>query len=231
MTDEQTSSQIRQIKKRQSKWRVMALLLLSLSMFGLTWLIIHKRLPAPAPDHVQQMGIDLVHEIMSDVKRHLWGGTQRAQTLLGVIDQLLEEKRIIFTNDIRDTGFTVRGPQGKKCIYIKVVISDTGQFQHLDMELLCDVVFHEALHVQCKQTNSIEQEADAFIAGLEAVVAFRDRNRPQMFHVEGKPVGQFVLEKYPELSRDAKYQPLATNLTWLWQQTGLDALPTESPRH
>ncbi len=231
MTDDPTVNMLQSVKHQRNRWRMAALLLLSLSLFGLSWLIIHKRLPTPAPDPVQQAGVRLIHTVMSDVKHHPWGGTQRADALLAVIDQLLQEKRILFTNDIDDSGFTVRGPQGKKCIYIKVVISDNGQFEHLDLELLCDVVFHEALHVQANQPNSIEQESDAFVAGLEAVVAFRDRARPRLFHIEGRPVGQFVLDKYPELSRDAKYQPLATDLNWLWQQSGLQALATQSPRH
>ena len=216
---------------RMPRMLLMILLtLLSFSLFGLTWWIIHKRLPQPAPDHVQASGLLIARHITATVATTTWGGTQRAQELLKTLDTLLQDNRIIFTDDIDDSGLTVRGSKGLKCIYIKVLITDSGKYDHHPPGLMCDVLFHEALHAKTTEPNCIEQECDAFVAGMDAVSAFENRPRPKLFNVEGNDIGYFVLEKYPELKRDSDYVPLAVDMQWLLAETGLPAI-TQSPTH
>lgn len=192
-----------------------------LVMVIVAWVIFHHRLPRPAPDVVQQNGIAKVRQILTTVSQTLWGGSQRGQLLLVTLNKLLDEDRIIFTDQLADSGLTLRGQKGRKCIYIKVLLAEQGQYQHHDPPLLCDVIFHEALHVTCEQPNCIEQECDAFLAGLQARNAFENRPRPVRFMVEGRSIASFVLDRYPELSRDATYKPLASDMDWLAEQTQL----------
>lgn len=228
MTDTDEHDDVPITRRKPGMIRAIALILLSIFLLGLTWLVIHKRLPQPAPDEIQASGLVIVRQITATVTQSTWGGTQRAQELLKTIDNLLNDNRIIFTDDIDDSGLTVRGPKGLKCIYIKVLITDSGKYDHHPTGLLCDVLFHEALHAGTSEPNCIEQECDAFVAGMDAVTAFENRSRPQLFRVEGKVIGQFVLEKYPELKRDPAYQPLAVDMEWLLAETSLPMV-TQSP--
>lgn len=231
MTDTSPNHQPTSKPGKRSTTRLIGLSLLCISLLGLTWWIIHKRLPKPAPSEVQASGLVTVRQIMATVSLSTWGGTQRGQILHETLGKLLADNRIIFTHDLADAGLTVRGGKGLKCIYIKVLLTENGQFQHHAPGLMCDVLYHEALHTRTKEANCIEQECDAFMAGLEAVCAFEQRPRPALFKVEGKLIGPFVLEKYPELLRDAQYKPLANEMDWLLEQVGLQPLVTQSPTH
>ncbi|HAI13895.1 MAG TPA: hypothetical protein DCM28_19485 [Phycisphaerales bacterium] len=224
MTDVKRQADTSAKRRKPSMVRLVGLTVLSISLLGLTWLIVHKRLPKPAPQDVQDSGMVIIRQITATVANSTWGGTQRAQELLKTIDSAMQDNRIVFTNDIDDSGLTVRGTKGKKCIYIKVVISDSGDFQHHPPGLLCDVLFHEALHAWTIEPNCIEQECDAFVAGMDAVCVFENRMRPKIFHVEGRPIGNFVIDKYPELKRNPDYKPMALDTDWLVAQTGLPSI-------
>ncbi|MBL4700334.1 MAG: hypothetical protein JKX85_03670 [Phycisphaeraceae bacterium] len=210
-------------KLRQNSKRVLnvGLIIFSMALFVSAWFVFHSRLPQPAPTHVQEEGISQVRQIVTVIADSTWGGSQRGQLLTQTIYKLMDEKRIVFTDAIRDEGLTLRGQHGLKCIYIKVLLGDQGRYLFHDSALLCDVLFHESLHVATADKNCIEQECDAFLAGLEARCAFEQEKRPQRFMVEGGSIGSFVLKRYSELQRDPQYKPLATELNWVIKQSEL----------
>jgi hypothetical protein len=190
----------------------------------LVWVIFHQRLPHPAPAKIQEEGMAHVRQIVTTVAASRWGQTQRGQLLVSALQNLISTNRIIFTDQLADTGLTLRGKGGRKCIYIKVLITEQGQYQHNDAELMCDVLFHEALHVCTDQSNCIEQECDAFLAGLEARNHFLEWPRPTFYMIEGRSIGDFVLDRYPELSRHPDYKPMASDMNWLLQQSQLASI-------
>ena len=197
------------------------LLVLSMVILFCGWLVFHSRLPRPAPATVQEDGLSQVRQIVAVIAGSTWGGSQRGQLLVQTLNQLIDAKRVIFTDQIQDAGLTLRGPRGLKCIYLKVLLGEQGQYLLHDSALLCDVLFHESLHVMSVGQNSIEQESDAFLAGLDARCAFEQKKRPKRFMVEGGSIGSFVLKRYPELKRDSQYKPLVVQLDWVIEQSEL----------
>jgi len=209
------------LRKNSKRVQNVVLIIFSMALLFSGWFVFLSRLPQPAPIHVQEEGMSQVRQIVTVVSDSTWGGSQRGQLLMQTIYKLMDENRIVFTDEIQDEGLTLRGKHGLKCIYIKVFLGDQGRYEFHDSALLCDVLFHESLHVATADENCIEQECDAFLAGLEARCAFEQAKRPRMFTVEGGSIGSFVLKRYPELQRDPQYKPLATELSWVIQQSDL----------
>jgi len=192
--------------------RVVALLVLGVALVALALWFRGSRRPTPAPEHVQLAGIEEVHKVLEIVRLSPFGGSERGQTLLATIDRMLARRHIIFTNEVDHSGWTLRGKSGDVRIYLKVLVGDSGVFHHQDTTAIADALFHEAVHATQRGVVCIEEEWDAFDAGLSAAAAVRGVPLRLPLQYADRAVADYVAEAYSHLPGKADYRPVGMTL-------------------
>ncbi|MFC1461862.1 hypothetical protein ACFLQR_05030 [Verrucomicrobiota bacterium] len=180
--------------------------------------------PAPAPQHVQESGRKILRNELAEIRDTDFGRSRRGRLLTDRVESLLEGDRIIFSSDTDgNRAIWTRALIGPETLYVKVLEPNSGTYLHQLPCQIVEVTFHEAVHsihggFRCA---SIEEECDAFAAGLTAEAVSKGTDPPKLLKIDGMPVGTFVTRSYPGLQRKPGYQPLGKSLDWLKQNTGL----------
>jgi len=187
-----------------------AILLLTIGSLAV-WLALswrESKLPEPAPQKVQEAGQKYIIKAVRQIRATEYGGTARVQLLADRIDELLKRNLIVFTGDISHAGYTWRTPTGKFRMFIKVVITENGEFEHQPYHMIADTVFHEAVHTLKRGGVSVEEECDAYEVGLTVNAIALGGRVPRVLHIESKSIYEYVRLTYPGLQRHQKYQPI-----------------------
>jgi hypothetical protein len=181
--------------------------------------------PQAAPLEIQQEGRAHLHAQLRTIQDTEFGRSLRGQVLSARISAFLEQDRIIFTSELADgeNAICVKELLGDETWYILVTKGSDGRYVQLNAQQIAEVTFHEALHsVQGGLHNgSIQEECDAFVAGLQAEAASQGVETLDVITLEGVPVAQFVNRKYIGLSQKPDYQPVVESLDWLKKRSGL----------
>jgi hypothetical protein len=180
--------------------------------------------PTSAPREVQLSGIENLRAILSDVAESPFGRSARGRALTQRIESALQAGKITFSTEISGRAAHRTPLVGGDTWYIMVLEMNHGRFLHQAHWQLAEVIYHEAVHNISGGVGhgSIEEECDAFAAGLQAEHVMRDAPPPTPLIMDGLPVADFVRQKYARLSSSPDYQPVGTTLTWLQSATELN---------
>ena len=86
-----------------------------------------------------------------------------------------------------------------------------------------EALVHETVHSLKGNPRraSIEEECDCFVAGLQAAAVAAGEVEPGLFRVDGRPVAEFVRERYPKARASSAYEPVGVDRAWLATRAGL----------
>lgn len=202
---------------RRIRVTLLSLLLLSLG------LIYAGRHPRAAPSHVQTSGDARVARILSRVATHPDLRSARGQALLAVLHRLRRNGQIVFTCDIPGRGAFLHRPLfGSPRLYVMVLEMNHGRYLHQLDSQIAEVLFHEAIHAHGKEHAQacFEEECDAFAAGALGEAAVLGHRVPEHATMDGRPISQFVRERYPTLATDAEYVPVGMSYDALLRMCG-----------
>jgi hypothetical protein len=148
------------------------------------------------------------------LKRTEFGRTQRGQLVLGQVARLLTEDRIVFSARLGNArGLSWHEVLGEQVVFVKALELGRGQYLHLTEPQIMEVLGHEAIHWLNKhyQEASLEEECDAFAAGLYTEAAALGVEPPAHLTMSGIPLVTFVTRKYPDSRHDPDYVPVGTS--------------------
>ena len=99
------------------------------------------------------------------------------------------------------------------------------KYLHQRNSQIIEIITHEAVH-SLKNTFSlfsvsIEEECDAFTAGIEATVISEGHEPAEILSIDGLPVAEFVKKSYKWARHEYDYKPIGESLVWLKKRTGL----------
>ena len=175
-----------------------------LALIGLLLVIIlaayrHSLLPEEAPAGIRESGIQLIRENLDMIRNSRFGESQRGGLLSDRVAQFLKEDRIHFSSKLGGPrGMWRNSIIGRERIYLRVLEMNHGRYVHQLPDQLIEVVFHEAVHSLHGRfhRSSIEEECDAFVAGMTAEALVRGEALPSVFIIDGVSLGEFVLNAY-----------------------------------
>lgn len=175
----------------------------------------------PVPPEVQAEGEALIRGILADIAAEDFGKSERGVLLSGAIERLMQQRKLVFTTDRGAQAVYRREWGGNEVLYVRVMCH-SGNYKHLDREDIAEAIFHEAVHaIEGGKAQSIDEECDAFAAGLCAGAAITGRPAPELLRLSGLPVADFVTRAYPDVERDPSYVPVGETREWLTRRTGL----------
>ena len=180
--------------------------------------------PEPAPAHVQDAGKSIIRSELVKMAQTEFGRSERGQLLTAEVSSLLEQNRIIFSATMGGPrGFYWRELIGPKIVFIRVLELNHGHYLHQLPGQISEALFHEAVHSRKGSFHgtSIEEECDAFAAGLCAETASRGVIPSQTLTMDGIPLAEFVIKSYPKSPRNTDYAPVGKSLQWLNDRAGL----------
>lgn len=167
--------------------------------------------PEPAPLEVQNSGKAIIRAELVKLGKTDFGKSRRGQLLLAEVSSLLEEDRIVFSSRMNGPrGLCWRELAGPRIVFIRVLEMNYGKYLHQLPCQISEALFHEAVH-SIKGSfhgTSIEEECDAFAAGVYAEFASRGVEPPELLTMDGMPIAEFVIQSYPESPRKPDYQPV-----------------------
>jgi len=150
-----------------------------------------------------------------------FGRSRRGTLLAGVIEQFIQSERLVFTTDRTAQAVYRREWGGAETLYVRVMCH-SGKYKHLDPDDIAEAIFHEAVHaVEGGNAESIDEECDAFMAGLCAGAAVTGVAVEDIPRLSGVPVATFVEREYEHLERAPDYRPVGETAQWLSERTGL----------
>jgi len=183
-----------------------------------------RQLPPPAPADVQASGRAMVEAELQRLAASPFGQSARGCILIGEIRELLVHERIVFSAGLGGPrGLTVRRWLGPSLLYLKVIeVNETTWLHQLDWQLV-ESLCHEALHFARGGLGKacLEEECDAFVAGLQAEATVKGLVPAVPLTVDGVRVAAFVRRSYPGLASRPDYAPVGETPEWLRQQAGL----------
>jgi hypothetical protein len=207
----------------QSK-RIMSLLcLLIVCLVAAIGLHVARR-PAAAPPDIQESGRAIILIELTTLSQTDFGRSGRGRLLVAEVEYLLRHNRIVFSAQLKGKrGLSWSEWWGPKTIFIRILEVNEGRYIHQMPSQIVECLFHEALHSIKGRFHgtSIEEECDAFAAGLCAEAASKGIEPPDILRIDGKPVAEFVAASYPEAPRKRDYRPVGESLEWLMKRTGL----------
>jgi hypothetical protein len=178
----------------------------------------------PVPPEVQADGEDRIRDLLAEIAETEFGKSKRGTLLSAAIERLMRQGKLVFTTEVDAQAIYRREWGGNETLYVRTMyIRDT--YQHLDREDTAEAMFHEAVHaIEGGKTQSIDEECDAFAAGLCAGAAATGKAVPDVLRLSGLPVAEFVVRRYPHLERNAAYVPVGATRDWLKERTGLNSV-------
>jgi hypothetical protein len=178
----------------------------------------------PVPPAVQAEGEARLRDLLSDIAETDFGKSERGILLSGAIKRLMRQGKIVFTTEMDAQAIYRREWGGGEILYVRTLHIRTS-YQHLDREDTAEASFHEAVHaIEGGKSSSIDEECDAFAAGLCAGAAATGKAVPDVLRLSGLPVAEFVVRRYPHLERNAAYVPVGATRDWLKERTGLNSV-------
>ncbi len=184
----------------------------------------HARRPAAAPRDMQEGGKAIIRAELPKLIASDFGRTKRGKLLIAEVQSLLKDDRIVFSSALKGKrGLSWSEWWRPRIVYIKILRVNREKYLHQMPSQLIEVLFHEALH-SIKggfHATSIEEECDAFAAGLCAEAASQGIEPPDILRIDGKPVAEFVMASYSGAPRKPDYQPVGESIEWLRKRTGL----------
>jgi len=167
--------------------------------------------PLPAPVHVQESGYELVRDEVGRLLESGFGRSSRGRMLLEEILRMLDEEMIVFSSRLDGPrGLSWSELLGRRIVYVKVLEMNNDNYIHQLPWQLAEVLCHEALHSLKGgvEHSSLEEECDAFAAGVCAQAASRGEEEEDVLTMDGVVIGEFVLRSYSKAARDHDYEPL-----------------------
>ncbi|MBT3191504.1 MAG: hypothetical protein HN341_03010 [Verrucomicrobia bacterium] len=185
----------------------------SIGFAGVAWLLAilsyqHAFRLVAAPEDVQASGLAIVREELVVLEHSDFGRGRRGSLIVGEVRQLLAEERVVFAPMTTTRGLTWDPILGGKVIYIKVIELGGDKFLHQRPSGIMEALVHEAVH-SLKNTRrriSVEEECDAFSAGMVAAAFVAGNPPPSVLSVDGLPVAEFVEKAYPKAPQDPGYK-------------------------
>jgi len=183
------------------------------------------RLPGAAPADIQTSGYKIIRSELEVISNSDFGRSERGKMLVSEIRRQLDVNRIVFSSDLKGPrGLTVSPILFSRRIYIKVLEMNHGKYIHQLPWQLSEALFHEAVHSLNSgyHGNSIEEECDAFMAGVTVEAISRGEPPATILTMDGMPVGEFVKQSYRKIPRNPDYKPIGITLQSLKEHTALD---------
>jgi hypothetical protein len=175
----------------------------------------------PVPPDVQADGEARIQALLADIAETQFGKSERGVLLSGAIGRLMRQGKVAFTTDRRAQAVYRREWGGSEVLYVRAMCH-SGNYKHLDRDDMAEAIFHEAVHaMEGGKSESIDEECDAFAAGLCAGAAVTGKAVHDILRLSGLPVAEFVVRGYPKLERNPTYVPVGETQDWLKERTGL----------
>jgi hypothetical protein len=184
----------------------------------------HAQRPAPAPVEVQESGRAIIRQELERISASEFGQSERGRMLLDEIRRLLKADRIVFSAELPGKrGLSWREKGGTQTVFIMVLEMNGGKYLHQLPFQVSEALFHEAVHSLKSGVHGscIEEECDGFAAGLTAQMVSIGVELPELFTMDGMPLGEFVASRYPELCSNPDYKPVGRTIEWLRKQARL----------
>jgi hypothetical protein len=173
---------------------------------------------------MQTAGKAIIRAELAKLGHSDFAGTERGRLLIAEVESLLAHNRIVFSAQLKGhRGLSWSDWWGPTIIFIRIIEVNDNKYIHQLPSQITESLFHETLHALRARFHrtSIEEECDAFVAGLCAEAASKGIHPPELLTVDGKPLAEFVMASYPDARRDPGYQPLGVSMDWLRKRTGL----------
>lgn len=154
-----------------------------------------------------------------------FGRSPRGRRVLDEVEAFVKRDRIVFSAHLNGPrGLSWTEVLGLRLVYVRVIEMAAGRHLHQLPCQISEVLCHEAVHSirGGLEGASIEEECDAFAAGLCADAASRGQEVSVPLQMDGMPLAEFVMESYPDAPRDPGYQPVGRSTEWLRKMTGLE---------
>ena len=181
------------------------------------------RFPEAAPREWQESGLQQLREHLAFLRSSDFGQSPRGRQLTAKVESFLANGQIIFSAALGGPrGLWWSGWFSRERIYLRILKMSEGRFVHQLPEYMIEAIFHEAVHsLQGKfHRNSLEEENDAFLADYAAEMIVTEQTLPEVFHVDSKTLWEFVVEAYPELKSNGDYEPIGTDLDFIYVKAG-----------
>jgi hypothetical protein len=173
---------------------------------------------------MQTTGKAIIRAELAKLGHSDFAGTERGRLLIAEVESLLGHNCIIFSAQLKGhRGLSWADWWGPRIVFIRIIEVNDNKYIHQLPSQITESLFHEALHALRGKFHrtSVEEECDAFAAGLCAEAASKGIHPPDLLTVDGKPLAEFVMTSYPGARRDPGYQPLGESTDWLRARTGL----------
>jgi len=181
-----------------------------------------SQLPVAAPEPWQSSGRAIIEEQLAVIRDSPWGQTERGRLLADRVQLFLDEDRVVFSAELGGPrGMWSRGLLLDERIYIRILPMTNGYLHQLPGQIM-EAIFHEAVHSLHGpfHRNSLEEEADAFAAGLVAELIVNGEPVPPVLMIDGLPLWEFVRQAYPNEPSNASYEPIGVSLEEIYHSSG-----------
>ncbi len=183
-----------------------------------------SQLPEPAPDDMQTSGRQIIREELKRMRESSFGSSTRGTILCDRVETFLVEGRIIFSSKLGGPrGVWHQGIIGKEKIYVRILEMNNARFLHQLPYQMMEAIFHEAVHSVHGRfhRNSIEEECDAFVAGMTVETLIKGEATPKVFMIDGTTLGSYILSAYADLPRNSDYHPIGIELEEIYRRAAL----------
>jgi hypothetical protein len=158
----------------------------SVGIFIFLFLALYRisQLPEPAPENMQVSGKQIIGDELEKMRESSFGRTPRGTILCDRVEKILDEGRIIFSSKLGGPrGVWHQSIIGKEKIYVKILEMNNAHFLHQLPYQMMEAIFHEAVHSVHGRfhRNSIEEECDAFVAGMTVEALIKGEEVPDVF--------------------------------------------------
>ncbi len=214
----------------RKKWRKLAARICLLLAFGSTGIMVAleyraSRRPHAAPVSVQVSGHKIIKDELSGLANTAFGQSERGKILSERALLFLDQGRIVFSDQLGSArGLTWNEVLGQSAIYIKVMAMNNDAYLHQTHGQIMEVLFHETVHSFSRKDKrtSLDEECDAFAAGLCVMLAVEGKEEPELLMLDGVPLSDFIAKNYPDIGRSRDYQPVSQTRDWLSRRTGVE---------
>ena len=184
-----------------------------------------SQLPEPAPEELQVSGKQIIRDELERIRESSFGRSPRGTILCDRVENFLEEGRIIFSSKLGGPrGMWHQSIFGKEKIYVRILEMNNARFIHQLPYQMMEAIVHEAVHSAHGRfhRNSIEEECDAFVAGMTVEALIKGDDVPNVFIIDGKTLGSYLLAAYSDLRRNPDCRPIGISLEEIYRRSGLE---------
>ena len=199
----------------------------SVGIFLFLSLVLYRiaQLPEPAPETMQVSGMQIIRDELEKMRESSFGRSPRGTILCDRVENFLEEGRIIFSSQLGGPrGVWHQSILGKEKIYVRILENNNDYFIHQLPYQMMEAIFHEAVHSAHGRfhRNSIEEECDAFVAGMTVEALIKGKSVPDVFIIDGKTLGDYLLAAYSDLPRNPDYRPIGITLEEIYRRSNIE---------